>query len=85
MNELYPKKFENFLQKMEKNEHFWGKSAKKYSKIEVIYVIKIPVSSKSIPKPRIIPKSSIPKSRFYCIRFLAPLFRFWGQDPNNKQ
>ena len=35
---------------------------KKYSKIEVIYVIKIPVCNKSIPKPRI-----IPKSRFYCI------------------
>ena len=32
-----------------------------YSKIEVIYVVKISVCSKSIPKSRIIPKSG-----FYC-------------------
>ena len=39
-----------------------------YFKIEVIYVIKIPVCSKSIPKPRI-----IPKSRFYCTDIVTEL------------
>ena len=34
----------------DKNQYFWGKSAQKYFKIEVIYVIKILVGSKSIPK-----------------------------------
>ena len=43
---------------MGKNYHFWEKSAK----IQVIYAIKIPVCSKSIPKRRI-----IPKLRFYYI------------------
>ena len=57
-------------QKMGKNSHFLKKSAKKYSKIEVIYVIKIPVCGKSISKTRI-----IPKSRFYC-SFITVILRF---------
>ena len=55
---------ENLLKKYSKIGVIW---VLLYSKIEVIYVVKISVSSKSIPKSRIIPKSGIPKSGFYCI------------------
>ena len=49
---------ENLLKKYSKIGVIW---VLLYSKIEVIYVVKISVSSKSIPKSRIIPKSG-----FYC-------------------
>ena len=58
---------ENLLKKYSKIGVIW---VLLYSKIEVIYVVKISVSSKSIPKSRIIPKSGIPKSGFYCTTLL---------------
>ena len=71
-----------FLRKFTISSKNGEKSAKKYSKIEVIYVIKFPVCSKSIPKPRV-----IPKSRFYCtLNFRAIIVRpfiwhkFWKSD-----
>ena len=43
-----------------------------YSKIEVIYEVKISVLSKSsIPKSRIIPLSGIPKSRGFTVYILG--------------
>ena len=46
---------------------FGGNLLKKYSKIKVIYEVKISVCNKCISKSRIIPKSVILKSEFYCV------------------
>ena len=40
MNELYPKKINNFFKKWGKNEHFWGKSAKKLFQNRGFYIQK---------------------------------------------
>ena len=76
-----PKHEEN-AQKNEKNRGFFGKFSKKifriggwnYSILEVIYLIKISVRSKSIPYWRFIPFWSIPYWSSYCTIFVGRIF-----------